>query len=157
MLYAVETAIQLHIAELSEPLRDLYVTGYSLPSTSSYIYHSTAKRLQVIFGPYLPQLQAKDFYEMELASAGMMRSFMSVPCDLYFTIEAKISRFLDCALTLYHVPQKQREEIIHFVLHLDLRTMAVGIIQSTVMQAEQGFALLPELDQDTHDRKEERK
>ena len=49
---------------------------------------------------------------MELASAGMMRSFMSVPCDLYFTIEAKISRFLDCALTLYHVPQKQREEII---------------------------------------------
>ena len=139
VLYAVETAIQLHIAELSEPLRDLYVTGYSLPTTSAYIYHSTAKRLQVIFGPYLPQLQAKDFYEMELASAGMMRSFMSVPCDLYFTIEAKTSRFLDCALTLY------------------LRTMAVGIIQSTVMQAEQGFALLPELDQDTHDRKEERK
>ena len=68
-----------------------------------------------------------------------------------------LNRFLDCALTLYHVPQKQREEIIHFVLHLDLRTMAVGIIQSTVMQAEQGFALLPELDQDTHDRKEERK
>ena len=157
VLYAVETAIQLHIAELSEPLRDLYVTGYSLPSTSSYIYHSTAKRLQVIFGPYLPQLQAKDFYEMELASSGMMRSFMSVPCDLYFTIEAKISRFLDCALTLYHVPQKQREEIIHFVLQLNLRTMAVGIIQSTVMQAEQGFALLPELDQDTHDMKEERK
>ena len=94
VLYAVETAIQLHIAELSEPLRDLYVTGYSLPTTSAYIYHSTAKRLQVIFGPYLPQLQAKDFYEMELASAGMMRSFMSVPCDLYFTIEAKISRLL---------------------------------------------------------------
>ena len=35
--------------------------------------------------------------------------------------------------------------------------LAVGIIQSTVMQAEQGFALLPELDQDTHDIKEERK
>ena len=38
VLYAVETAIQLHIAELSEPLRDLYVTGYSLPTTSAYIY-----------------------------------------------------------------------------------------------------------------------
>ena len=32
LLYAVETALQLHIAELTEPLRELYVTGYSLPS-----------------------------------------------------------------------------------------------------------------------------
>ena len=157
LLYAVETALQLHIAELTEPLRELYVTGYSLPTTSAYIYHSTAKRLQVIFGPYLPEAQPKDFYEMEIASASIMRGFMSVPCDVYFTMDAKISRFLDCALTLYHVPQKQREEIIHFVLQLNLRTMAVGIIQSTVMQAEQVFALLPELDQDTHDMKEERK
>ena len=55
LLYAVETALQLHIAELTEPLRELYVTGYSLPTTSAYIYHSTAKRLQTIFGPYLPE------------------------------------------------------------------------------------------------------
>ena len=27
LLYAVETALQLHIAELTEPLRELYVTG----------------------------------------------------------------------------------------------------------------------------------
>lgn len=44
-LYAVETSLQLNIAELTEPLRELYVTGYSLPTTSAYIYHSTAKRL----------------------------------------------------------------------------------------------------------------
>ena len=30
LLYAVETAIQLHIAELTEPLRELYVTAYTL-------------------------------------------------------------------------------------------------------------------------------
>ena len=71
LLYAVETALQLHIAELTEPLRELYVTGYSLPTTSAYIYHSTAKRLQVIFGPYLPEAQPKDFYEMEIASGSM--------------------------------------------------------------------------------------
>ena len=39
LLYAVETALQLHIAELTEPLRELYVTGYSLPTTSAYIFH----------------------------------------------------------------------------------------------------------------------
>ena len=103
LLYAVETAIQLHIAELTEPLRELYVTAYTLPSTSAYLYRSTAKRLEGIFGDYLPDAEAKDFYEMEIASAGMMRSFMAVPCDVYFTEERKIARFLECALKLYNV------------------------------------------------------
>ena len=143
-LYAVETALQLHIAELSEPLRELYVTGYSLPTTSVYIFHSTAKRLQTIFGPYLPDAQPKDFYEMEIASASMMRGFMAVPCDVYFTIEAKITRFLDCALKLYDVPKEKRTAITAAVLQMDLHTMASGIIQKTVQQAEKGFEALTE-------------
>ena len=108
LLYAVETAIQLHIAELTEPLRELYVTAYTLPSTSAYLYRSTAKRLEGIFGDYLPDAEAKDFYEMEIASTGMMRSFMAVPCDVYFTVERKIARFLECALKLYNVPSERR-------------------------------------------------
>ena len=144
LLYAVETALQLHIAELSEPLRELYVTAYSLPSTSAYIYRSTAERLQGIFGEYLPHAQAKDFYEMEIASAGIMRSFMAVPCDLYFTAEVKIARFLDCALKLYNVPEEKRAAVTAAVLRLDLHTMAADIIQKTVQQAEKGFEALTE-------------
>ena len=144
LLYAVETALQLHIAELTEPLRELYVTGYSLPTTSAYIYRSTAERLQGIFGEYLPHAQAKDFYEMEIASAGIMRSFMAVPCDLDFTAEVKIARFLDCALKLYDVPEEKRAAITAAVLQMDLHTMASGIIQKTVQQAEKGFEALTE-------------
>lgn len=139
LLYAVETAIQLHIAELTEPLRELYVTAYTLPSTSAYLYRSTAKRLEGIFGDYLPDAEAKDFYEMEIASAGMMRSFMAVPCDVYFTVERKIARFLECALKLYNVPVERRREVTATVLQLDLRAMAAGIIRTTVQQAEKGF------------------
>lgn len=108
LLYAVETAIQLHIAELTESLRELYVTAYTLPSTSAYLYRSTAKRLEGIFGDDLPDAEAKDFYEMEIASTGMMRSFVAVPCDMYFTVERKIARFLECALKLYNVPPERR-------------------------------------------------
>ena len=108
LLYAVETAIQLHIAELTESLRELYVTAYTLPSTSAYLYRSTAKRLEGIFGDYLPDAEAKDFYEMEIASTGMMRSFVAVPCDMYFTVERKIARFLECALKLCNVPPERR-------------------------------------------------
>lgn len=143
-LYAVETALQLHIAELTEPLRELYVVGYSLPTTSTYIYRSTAKRLQKIFGAYLPDAEPKDFYEMEIASASIMRGFMAVPCDVYFTIEAKITRFLDCALKLYDVPKEKRAAITAAVLQMDLHTMAAGIIQKTVRQAEAGFEAMTE-------------
>ena len=141
-LYAVETALQLHITELTQPLRELYVAAYSLPSTSSFIYQSTARRLQTIFGAYLPEAEAKDFYEMEIASAGIMRGFMALPCDVYFTIEAKIARFLDCALKLYDVPAERRRAVTAAVLALELRPMAAEIIRKTVEQAERGFDAL---------------
>ena len=141
-LYAIETALQLHITELSEPLRELYVMAYSLPTTADYLYHSMAKRLHIIFGGYLPNAQPKDFYEMEIASAGMMRGFMSVPCDLYFTIEAKIARFLDCALRIYNVPEERRAAATDAVLAFDLHTMAADIIQKTARQVEEGFKAL---------------
>ena len=143
-LYAVETALQLHIAELTEPLRELYVMAYSLPTTSEYLYRSTSERLQKIFAPYLPTAQSKDFYEMEIASASIMRGFMAVPCDMYFTIEAKITRFLDCALKLYNVPEEKRVAVTAAVLQMDLHTMAANIIKKTVQQAEAGFEALTE-------------
>lgn len=141
-LYAIETALQLHITELSEPLRELYVVAYSLPTISAFLYKSTAQRLQTIFAAYLPDARPKDFYEMEIASAGMMRGFMSVPCDLYFTIEAKIARFLDCALRIYNVPEERRAAVTDAVLALDLHTMAADIIQKTARQVEEGFKAL---------------
>ena len=139
LLYAVETALQLHIAELTEPLRELYVMAYSLPSIAAYLYKSTTKRLQVIFGPYLPEAQPKDFYEMEIASGSIMRGFMSVPCDVYFTMNDKLRRFLGCCFTLYHVPQSLQEQVIESVLEMDLHTTAVNLVNSVVAQAEAGF------------------
>lgn len=144
-LYAVETALQLHIVELTQPLRELYVAAYSLPTTSAFIYQSTAGRLKEIFGAYLPGAEEKDFYEMDIASAGIMRSFMSVPCDLYFTMDAKISRFLDCSLKIYNIPEQQRAAITAAVLKMDLHTMAAGVVQETIRQVEEEGGALPEL------------
>lgn len=84
MLYAVETALQMHITELSEPLRELYVTAYTLTSTAEYIHRNTAKKLPTIFHLYQPNATEKDFYELELASSGVTRSYMAKPCDMYF-------------------------------------------------------------------------
>ena len=128
-VYAVETAIQLTLTELNENLREIYIEAYTQKEASDYIFRKTAKELHQIFGPYQPERTARDFYEMEIASANIMRGFMSVPCDVYFTMEAKISRFLDCSLKLYDVPKEKRAAITAAVLQMDLHTMALGIIQ----------------------------
>ena len=139
LLYAVETGLQLHITELSEPLRELYVTAYTLSTTSDYIYEQMVRRLERIFAPYLPQLEHKDFYELEVASAGVTRSFMSKPCDLYFTMERKLRRYLSCCYKLYEVPVDRYLPVIGQVQEMDLRTVAGLIIARTVKAAEDGF------------------
>lgn len=139
MIYAAETSLQLHLSELSEPLRELYVTAYSLPSTSEYIYQNTAKELEPLFAEYNPGSTPRDFYEMEIASAGIMRGFMAKPCDVYFTMGDKMRRFLSCCFTLYHVPQKLQEQVIETALKIDFRTTAANMVRGVVTQAEAGF------------------
>ena len=128
LLYCAETALQIHITELSPELRELYMTAYSLQSTSEYIYQNISKKLETFFAPYLPGAQASDFYELEIASAGVKRGFMGRPCDLYFTIERKLRRFLSCCMRLYCVPEEKQEQVIARVLQMDLRTQAQEIV-----------------------------
>lgn len=144
LLYSIETALQIYIAELSDPLRDLYVTAYSLPSTSEFIYDSMAPRLQKLFSQYLPEAEQKDFYEMDIASAGIMRAYMAKKCDMYFTIENKLSRFLQSSLTLYSVPKQVQTRIIDAVLSMDLQSYAEQLIQKMVELTEAGIPLVPE-------------
>ena len=139
LVYCVETALQLHICELGEPLRDLYTTAYTLPTTADYIYRSTAKELQRIFGKYLPHAALSDFYELDLVSAGVMRGLMAHECDMYFTIDKKIALFLRCALKVYDVPQEEREAVISRVLDMDLAAMARSTVEKTVQLAQAGF------------------
>lgn len=139
LLYALETGLQLHITELSEPLRELYVATYSLPSTSEYVYQNTTEKLLKIFAPYLPEAQEKDFYELEIASASITRGFMARPCDLYFTMERKLRRYLSCCFRIYKVPQEVYAPVIEAALRRDLKSDAEKIIAATVQRAELGF------------------
>lgn len=141
LICAVEAGLELHTAELSEQLRELYVTAYSLPSTSNYIYRVMSERLYEVFGSYQPDAKAKDFYEMEIASASMIRGYMAVPCDMYFTIEAKITRFLDCSLKLYNIAESERKKIIEDTLSMDLHAIAKDIVRSTVQKVTDGMPI----------------
>lgn len=139
MVYCLETALQINITELSESLREIYVMAYTLPSTSEYIYRSTAIQIKNIFATYMPDAEDKDFYEMDIASGSITRGFMAKPCDMYFTLDRKLRRYLDCCLKLYNVPTEKRNSLIEAVLAVDLNSVAAKLIEEIVAKAETGL------------------
>ncbi len=133
LFYAMETTLQLHIVEMNENLRDVYSAAYSLPKPSAMIQQTITGKWEKVVGEYLPDLETKDFYKLEIATGGIMRGFMTIPCDMWFTMEQKIQSFLECTFRLYRIPDEKIKEAIEFVKQFDFKKIAKetidGIIQ----------------------------
>ena len=128
-VYAVETALQMTLTELNENLREIYIEAYTQKEASEYIQRETAKELYQIFGPYQPELTARDFYDMEIGSASIMRGYMAHPCDEELTLEKKLRLFLTMSLRAYNVPKEEMEQTIRFVEGLDIRAISERVMQ----------------------------
>ena len=128
-VYGVETAIQLTLTELNENLRDIYVEAYTRETTLDYIQKETAKELKEIFGAYQPELTEKDFYQLELGTAGLMRGYMANPCTEDFTLEQKLNTFLTLALRCYKVPEDEIDKVLAYIAGLDVRNLAQSVME----------------------------
>lgn len=128
--YAAEATLQLFMAESNEGLREMYNVSYSLNNSAKIIYHKMTETLEKTFKPFLPNLQTKDFYEREIASAGIMRNFISVPCDMYFTMQRKVRTFLTTTFLVYEVPKDVIEETIEFVFGFDWEEIARKFLEN---------------------------
>ena len=136
LIYAVETALQLYITESDENIRDVYSAAYSLPTTVDIIQHTITQRLERVFKNHLPDLQTRDFYELEIASSGIMRAFITRPCDIYFTIERKVARFLETIFLIWRVSEDKIRQAIDFVYQFDLDTAAEKTVQNIMGYCE---------------------
>ena len=128
VLTELVTAIQMTLTELNENLREIYIEAYTQKEASDYIFQETAKELYQIFGPYQPELTARDFYAMEIGSAGIMRSYMAHPCDGELTLEKKLRMFLTMSLRAYRVPEAEVEGAIRFIEGLNIRAIAERVM-----------------------------
>lgn len=128
-VYAVETAIQITLTELNENLREIYIESYTQSEVSDYIFRATAKELYNIFGAYQPELTERDFYDLEIGSASIMRGYMTHPCDEELTLEKKLRLFLTMTLRAYNVPREETERVLAFVAGLDIRGIAERVMQ----------------------------
>lgn len=139
MFYAVEPSIQMYIAEKSEALRELYVSSYSYAATANYIHQMATDKLVELFGAMHPQYTRQDFYELELATSGMVCSFMARKCDRNFTMEQKLRRFLSCSMTIYGVAEEKRQQVIDRVLEMDLKSVADQLVADAIHQADEQY------------------
>ena len=128
LLYAVETSIQLTLAELNEVLREVYVEVYTQPNLVALVHQKTAPELQKIFGPYLPDTDGSGFYEIEIGTAGIMRAYMARPCDDVLTLEKKLVCFLSMSLRAYKVPEDEIHRVLAFMTELDIRAVAQQVM-----------------------------
>ncbi len=132
LFYAAETALQLHITEMNENLRDLYMAAYSLPSCYNVIQYEITGKLERIFGEHLPNLKTKDFYKLEIASGGVMRGFMAIPCNMWFTMDQKIASFIEATFLIYRVSDEKIQEAINFVSQFDFPAIAEQTVNSFI-------------------------
>lgn len=136
LFYAAATVLQLYIAESSEHMREMYNVAYSMPNSSEIIFHKLTEKQQEVFSPYLPGWEVKDFYEREIASAGIMRNHISVPCDIYYTMDRKIKTFLESTLLIYRVPDEKIAEAVAFISQFDWPTIADRVIATMLAYLE---------------------
>ncbi len=139
MIYAAETSIQMTLAELNENVRDIYMEVYTDSNLLDLIHHKTTKELIRFFGDYLPENRESDFYEMEIGTAGIMRGFMAKKCDMYFSLEQKLERFMWMTLVIYKVPETEIRQIIDTMRNIDIRSVAEAVAKQLFLKLEMEF------------------
>ena len=57
-----------------------------------------------------------------------MRSFMTVPCDMFFTMDMKVKSFLGASMRVLGISEKKIDEAIEFVSKFDFKRIADQVI-----------------------------
>ncbi|MBQ7294758.1 MAG: TetR/AcrR family transcriptional regulator [Clostridia bacterium] len=129
LIYIANEVLQIYMAEMNEDMRNLYLAGYSLQKTSEAVLIRRTDIMYEVFSEMFPKFEKKDFYETEIASMGIMRAYMTIPCDMYFTIEAKANRLVTMLLRIYKADDKKINEAIEFTRKIDFETVAKKAVE----------------------------
>ncbi len=130
LTFIANEVLQLYMAEMNEDMRNLYLAGYSMPKTSEEVLKRRTNIMYESFREVFPEFEIKDFYETEIASMGIMRAYMTISCDMYFTIEAKAKRLVTMLLRIYEADNKKITEALEFIGKIDFEAVAKAAVQS---------------------------
>lgn len=135
-IFMANEVLQIYMAGISEDMRNLYLSAYSMRKTSEAVLKRRTQMLFEHFSDMFPDFSKKDFYELEIASIGIMRSYMSVPCDMYFTKEAKVSRLVSTMLKIYDIPESTIDETLDFLKKIDFEAIARNALDNVFRELD---------------------
>ena len=130
LIFIANEVLQLYMAEMNEDMRNLYLAGYSMPKTSEEVLKRRTNIMYEAFCDIFTSFELKDFYETEIASMGIMRAYMQVPCDMYFTIGTKAAKLVTMLLRIYKAEEKKVTEALEFIDKIDFETLAKNTVES---------------------------
>ena len=129
LIFMANEVLQIYMAEMSDDMRNLYLAAYSMPKTSDAVLRRRTQMLYEEFGYLFPQFALKDYYELEIATMGIMRAYMSVPCDMYFTLESKVDRLISTMLKIYDLDSEIVEETKEFMKKIDFEAVSKKAVE----------------------------
>ena len=122
--YAMEIAVQIALCETDDKAYDLYYAAYSHPATFEYIKDWAAKKNYHLLHDRLPDWSEEDFRRVENVTGGIELAAFTAPKNRYFSLNDKISLFLDSMMKIYNIPENDREKTIEKVISLDCEKIA---------------------------------
>lgn len=134
--YAIEVAVQIALCETDLKAYDLYYAAYSHPATFDYIKDWAAKKNYHLLKDKLPDWSEEDFRTVENITSGIELAAFTTPCGRYFSLNDKISLFLDSMLKIYNISEKERKETIQKVTNLDCESIAKEMFDKFVKKLD---------------------
>lgn len=134
--YAIEVTVQIALCENNQSAWDLYSSAYNFPQTYDVIKTWAAEKNYNLFCDRLPDWTEHDFKEIEEVASGIEFAALKSVCDRSFTVEKKISIFLNSLLMLYKIPEEERKSVIQRVLALDYEKVAKDMFDSFVKRLD---------------------
>lgn len=122
--YAIEIAVQIALCETDDKAYDLYYAAYSHPATFDYIKDWAAKKNYHLLKSRLPDWSEEDFRIVENVTGGIELAAFTAPKNRYFSLNDKISLFLDSMMKIYNIPECDRREVIDKIISLDCEKIA---------------------------------
>lgn len=117
--YVMEITTQIALCENNRSAFDLYYSAYSMPQTYDVIKSWAAEKNYNLFHERLPDWSEHDFKVLEEVTSGIELAALKSDCNKNFTLDKKISLFLNSLLMLYGISEEERKELIEKALALD--------------------------------------
>ena len=134
--YAMEVTAQIALCENNQRAWDLYHSAYSLPQTYEVIKAWGAEKNYNLLKERLPDWTEHDFKMIEEVASGIELAALKSVCNRIYTLDKKISLFLNSLLMLYNVSEEERKKTIEKVLALDYEKIAEDMFDKFVKRLD---------------------